>query len=61
MTSIPPADAWGPFAPDLRPAERVGRLRALRATNRLFLGSRGEGLTRLLGVAEIDRDLAHLG
>lgn len=54
MNTIPPGDRWGPFALDLRPAERLGRLRALRAIARLLLGPRGEGLTRLLALAEID-------
>ncbi|WP_267360978.1 MULTISPECIES: hypothetical protein [unclassified Methylobacterium] len=49
-------DQWGPFAPDLRPAERVERLRALRAITRLLLGPAGEGLTKLLALSEIDPD-----
>lgn len=38
---IASGDAWGPFAADLEPAERLARLRALRAIVRLLCGPRG--------------------
>lgn len=51
---IAPCDQWGPFAPSLSPAERVARLRALRALAHLLLGLRGRDLCRLLREAESD-------
>lgn len=49
---IPAADAWGPFRPDLEPAERMARLRALRAVVHLTTGRRGDALADLLHQAE---------
>jgi hypothetical protein len=31
-----PSDSWGPFQPDLEPAERLARLRAVRALALVF-------------------------
>lgn len=49
---IRPCDAWGPFRPDIDPAERSARLRCLRAVVSLTTGSRGAGLADLLRRAE---------
>ncbi|MCJ2068387.1 hypothetical protein MKK75_06110 [Methylobacterium sp. J-030] len=51
---IPAAEAWGPFRPDLDPAERIARLRCLRAVVHLSTGPRGQALTDLLRRAEQD-------
>ena len=55
---IPRADHWGPFCPDIDPAERLARLRSLRAIARLTTGPRGESLCEALRLAE--RDAARL-
>ncbi|MCJ2060670.1 hypothetical protein MKL09_29640 [Methylobacterium sp. J-048] len=55
---IPAADAWGPFRPDLDPAERLAQLRSMRAIVHLTTGPRGDALARELRLAE--QDLAHL-
>lgn len=52
------ADRFGPFADSLDPAERLARLRSMRAITNLCCGPRGEGLARALHLAE--RDAAHL-
>ncbi|KQT56094.1 hypothetical protein ASG52_24560 [Methylobacterium sp. Leaf456] len=49
-------DQWGPFRPDLDPAERLARLRSLRAITRLCCGPRGERLADELHRAERDAD-----
>ena len=54
---IPAAEAWGPFRPDLDPAERKARLRCLRAIVHLSTGPRGQALTDLLRRAEQDAAL----
>ena len=54
---IPAADQWGPFAPALTPAERMARLRSLRAIVRLLLGPRARDLANLLREAEADDTL----
>lgn len=51
---IPAADAWGPFARDLDPAERRARLRCLRAVVHLSTGPRGAELAEHLRHAERD-------
>ena len=52
MTAIPKADQWGPFNPSASPAERLAGLRSLRLAVRLHCGPRGEGVERLLKIAE---------
>lgn len=48
------ADAFGPWAADITPTERVARLRAMQAITRLSCGPRGETLCALLRLAETD-------
>ncbi|CAA2161169.1 hypothetical protein MBRA_06329 [Methylobacterium brachiatum] len=55
---IPAADRFGPFADSLDPAERLARLRSMRAIVHLTTGPRGDDLARELRLAE--QDLAHL-
>ncbi|GJE77236.1 hypothetical protein [Methylorubrum suomiense] len=50
---IPAADQWGPFALDLRPGERMARLRCLRAVVHLTCGPRGDDLSDKLRRAEV--------
>lgn len=57
---IPAADRWGPFRSDLDPAERIARLRCLRAVVHLSTGPRGEVLSNLLLCAERDDELLDL-
>lgn len=57
---IRPADAWGPFAPDLDPGERVTRLRILRAVSHLLLGPRGLNLQDAIRAAEQRRTMGRL-
>ena len=57
---IRPADAWGPFAPDLDPNERVARLRILRAVSHLLLGPRGLALQDAIRAAERHRTMGRL-
>lgn len=45
---------FGPWAPDLDPAERLARARSLRAIVRLLSGPRGAALAELLHQAETD-------
>jgi hypothetical protein len=52
--TIPKSDHWGPFAPDLDPAELRARLRAMRALTRVLTGPRGAELSGLLMMAEND-------
>ena len=54
IPQIPVGDHWGPFVPDLEPAELRARLRALRQTVRLLTGPRATDLCRLLARAETD-------
>lgn len=58
MTAASPAialgDQWGPFVPDLDPAERLARLRCLRAIVHLVCGPRGAAAERAL--TENERD-----
>ena len=49
---IPAADAWGPFRPDIDPAERKARLRCLRDVVHLSAGPRGQVLADFLLRAE---------
>ena len=49
---IPAGEQWGPFAPGLDAAERVARLRCLRAISHLSCGPRGERLVTALRLAE---------
>lgn len=49
---IPAADTWGPFRPNLDPAERKARLRCLRAVAHLTTGPRVQDLVDLLAQAE---------
>ncbi|MGU3541029.1 hypothetical protein [Methylobacterium sp. A54F] len=51
---IPAADRWGPFVPDIDPAEQRAQLRALRVIVRLLTGPRGAELATLLRRAEQD-------
>jgi DNA-binding NarL/FixJ family response regulator len=48
------ADAWGPFRPDIDPAERMASLRCLRAVVHLSTSPRGQALTDLMRRAEQD-------
>ena len=57
---IRPADRWGPFAPDLDPAERVTRLRILLTIAHLLLGPRGLVLKDAIRSAEQHRTLGRL-
>ncbi|MCJ2063254.1 hypothetical protein MKK63_11085 [Methylobacterium sp. J-088] len=54
---IPADEAWGPFRPDIDPAERKARLRCLRAVVHLSTGPRGQALADLLLRAERDPGL----
>lgn len=47
-------DQWGPFRTDIDAAERLARLRSLRAIVRLSTGPRGDRLAGLLHRAERD-------
>lgn len=47
---------WGPFVAGIEPAERLARLRSLRAIARLRLGSRAYLLNLALQDAERDPD-----
>lgn len=47
-------DRWGPFAPDIDPAEQRARLRSLRALAAIHCGPRAATLCRLLSSAETD-------
>lgn len=51
---IRPADAWGPFAPNIDPAEQRARLRSLRALAKVYAGPRAADACRLLAQAETD-------
>ena len=51
---IPAADRFGPWADDIDRAERLARLRSLRAIVRLATGPRGEALADELHRAERD-------
>lgn len=53
---IAPGDQWGPFASGLDPAERLARLRCLRAIVHLVCGPRGAAAERVL--IENERDPA---
>ena len=48
-------EQWGPFALDLDPAERVARLRCLRAIVHLTCGGRADALSCELRRAESGR------
>ena len=52
LSSITPADRFGPWSDAIDAAERRARLRCLRAIVHLFLGPRGEPLTCELRRAE---------
>lgn len=52
-----PSRQFGPWAPDLDPAEQRARLRALRAIARLLAGPRAADLVRLLARAEHDAEV----
>lgn len=56
--AIAPIDCWGPFRPDIDAAERLARLRSLRAITHLCVGPRGDRLAAELRRAE--RDISHL-
>lgn len=51
---ILPIDRWGPFADDISNAERLARLRSLRAITHLCAGPRGNRLADELRRAEYD-------
>lgn len=55
-TAIAPADRWGPFAEGIDPAERLARLRSLRAIAHLCLGPRGDAFVGALHQSERDPD-----
>ena len=44
--------AWGPFLPNVEPAERLARLRGLRVAVRLICGTRGRDVEAALRQAE---------
>lgn len=54
VTEIPAADRFGPWSDRIDAAERVARLRSLRAIVRLSTGPRGDRLAELLRRAERD-------
>lgn len=54
VAEIPAADRFGPWSDRIDGAERVARLRSLRAIVRLSTGPRGERLAVLLHRAERD-------
>ncbi|GMA78132.1 hypothetical protein [Methylorubrum aminovorans] len=54
MAEIPTADRFGPWSDRIDAAERVARLRSLRAIVRLTTGPRGKRLGDLLYRAEKD-------
>lgn len=56
MIEVAPADRWGPFADDIDPAERLARLRSLRAIAHLCLGPRGAAVVDALHRSERDPD-----
>lgn len=47
------AASWGPFLPDLDPAERKARCRALRMAIKLLTGPRGKAAEFALHRAEV--------
>lgn len=51
-----PSRQFGPWAPDLDPAERLARLRSLRTAARIMAGPRAASLVLLLARAERDSD-----
>ena len=51
---IAPNDRFGPWSDRIDDAERLARLRSLRALARVFCGPRGADLCRLLARAETD-------
>ncbi|WP_336488827.1 hypothetical protein [Methylobacterium nigriterrae] len=53
---IAASDGWGPFRPDIDSAERLARLRSLRALVRAYCGARGQTLCAALAEAETDPD-----
>lgn len=57
---VPAAWTFGPFAAGLAPAERVARLRCLRAIVQLHAGPRGTAAARALHAAEEDAEAAPL-
>lgn len=52
--TIPTRDRWGPFVPDLDPAELRARLRSLRALTKILTRPRGAELAGHLREAETD-------
>ena len=53
---IAPCDQFGPWRPDITDAERLARLRSMRAIARLCLGPRGDALTDALRLSERSPD-----
>ncbi|AWB26203.1 hypothetical protein DA075_35635 (plasmid) [Methylobacterium currus] len=53
---IAPCDQFGPWRPDITDAERLARLRSLRAIAHLTLGPRGEAFAVALRLSERDPD-----
>lgn len=49
-----PGDAWGPFAPNIEPAEQRARLRSLRGLAKVYAGPRAADACKLLAQAETD-------
>ena len=54
LASLAPARRFGPWADDLDQAERLARLRSLRALARVLAGPRADDLVALLAQAETD-------
>jgi hypothetical protein len=54
LAGLEPARQFGPWASDLDPAERLARIRSMRAIVRLLAGRRGADLAALLNQAETD-------
>ena len=52
MAGIVPPDRWGPFADDLDDAERLARVRSLRALVLVMCGLAGDTLRTALRAAE---------
>ena len=53
---IAPCDQFGPWRDGIDPAERLARLRSMRAIAHLCLGPRGDALTDALRLSERNPD-----
>ena len=54
LAGIPAGDQWGPFSPDITDAERLARLRSLRALALAHCGPHGDVLRVALRAAETE-------